>query len=578
MEQEQVNARIDSLSSSLSAMIGRVEKLERRRPSPGPEQIEAILREVIDTALDPVLEANHRTAALLKRTIGRVDHLEIDTLPPLEAPDVQVDASQIGRPVRGTPEVIVNGERRTMTDEGNGVYAVKLTAKDTNVRKGPPPGVPTIPAQGSLAARHNAGDRYVDKHDAMYVLLDDGGRVMREERVQVTDPTTDLYQRLTVSRNEWANKAAQLEKERDTARSLMHTMSIDRDAANDARIKVQREADRLRQERDHATKNAQGHSDNADRYHAELIAARKLLDMHEQRSTRVDEKLEHATKRATLADLEWNNAREKINPLIAPEFDGQSLADAVVNTIKVLEAKLRSAQDAGQRAHDDAGRIQREMVQLTDRLAEVQGKAAGRTGTIADQARQIHELRDALAQARAELPAALHRQASQWGQDRAAGQEQVRRLIEENQAQRIELHGFRSAAMTKRRGDQMSELRDRLQTIADESFGPFPVLTLEESVQAIAMGITTQRFARRRGDRFHDQIRAWIDNARGIDGVREVLAAYEKEQAVAQEKAEAEQMAFLRNAGHQPDERHDPACETECTDGGKCNCPVGTGF
>lgn len=371
-----------------------------------------------------------------------------------------------------------------------------------------------------------------------------------------------------------------------------------------------------------------------------------------------------ATKRAQLADAEWNAARVALNPLIAPEFGGQSLADAVTHTIQMLEAKLKHATEAGQRAHDDANRIQKVLATsgpiATAQLDKLRRQKAGHLSTIADLARQNAELRQTLADARSQHPADLARQRSTWELARQEGAEQVRRLQIENQEQRVELHKFRSAAMmvsprehamqgerdearkdrdrimgllssattlieglgrmfgvtgtsrevlveavkdgitdaratigkqaaactafrervlqleeqlarshklTELVSTQSAELRDRVQTIADEAFGPFPVLATDEALTAIEQGITRQRGARRLGDRFVDVIRAWIDNERGLDGVREALAAFDKDRAEAQAKDEAEQLEFMRTAGGAPDPDEAEDCQR-----GTCDC------
>lgn len=101
-----------------------------------------------------------------------------------------------------------------------------------------------------------------------------------------------------------------------------------------------------------------------------------------------------------LSETEWNRLRERVNPIIAPQFSGQDIGDALVNTVQLLEARVRHAFDEErarcetitQRDEDNAA-IAIKLKDATDRLAELQGKHAGRLRLLEDQQAQVTELR-----------------------------------------------------------------------------------------------------------------------------------------------------------------------------------------
>lgn len=590
-------------------------------------KIRTILSDLIDAAVVRVTEANDRTASLVAKALERIERLEDDNLPALPQ-DI------------GTP---------------------------TLTRKGPPPGVPFITKVHEYPGPFGkVADPTTDMIVKLTAERDEQRRKIRalEHQLQSTEYARSVAsEALTMVKAKLEEAKGQEAKDDETMIALRRLALYPHNALplaeaiaktfehlrND-RDQVVRERDKLIEDGGYRT--AEEATDNITGQLAAVCAERNktiddldvALKSGEVLQRRVEDiqcRLEHATKRAQLADLEWNNAREKINPLIAKEFDGQTLADAVVHTIQILEARLKSAQEAGQRAHDDAKRIQMLLRSDAEQVNKLKLIRTGHLSTIADQAKHIHELREALATANSNHAAALHRQAATWESDRAAGQAQNQRLIEMGQEQRTaianitadreralgllssatsliddiaraiglapvasrektieaiqgaivsmraELHSLRTRAiaaessatshrmrvrdledLARRRDvlnntviEQAGSLRDRVQTIADEKFGPFPVLTADQALSAIEQGTFFQRLDAQAGAKLFDGLKEWLDNARGRDGAVDVLQSYEAECRRVQAMREEGMASYYGT-------REDGDCQQ-----GTCDCP-----
>lgn len=128
--------------------------------------------------------------------------------------------------------------------------------------------------------------------------------------------------------------------------------------------------------------------------------------------------LEVHTGASKLAETEWNRLRERVNPIIAAQFSGQDIGDAIVNTVQMLEAKLRDTSDKLRNANDELQDEQAAYVRLeaegnerivaiaTERAAAVKQRDTTQEAlekfqsACGDQAIQIMELRGELMRVR----------------------------------------------------------------------------------------------------------------------------------------------------------------------------------
>lgn len=109
-------------------------------------------------------------------------------------------------------------------------------------------------------------------------------------------------------------------------------------------------------------------------------------------------------------------------------------------------------------------------------------------------------------------------------------------------------------------------LQDRIRTVADEKFGPFPVQSADDALSAIEQGCFFLRMDDQAGRKLFDTVKAWSagDNSKSVS---EAIDAYEVECKRVQGMREAGMARFYGP----------PVPENDCQ-AGTCDCPSGPSY
>lgn len=132
------------------------------------------------------------------------------------------------------------------------------------------------------------------------------------------------------------------------------------------------------------------------------------------------------------------------------------------------------------------------------------------------------------------------------------------RALEEQAARRDKLAADRLATF--------EALQDRIRTVADEQFGPFPVQSADDALSAIEQGCFFQRQDVETGRKLFDTGRAW-SAGNNDTSITEALEAYETERKRVQAMREVGMARFYGP----------PVPENDCQ-AGTCDCPSGPSY
>lgn len=402
----------------------------------------------------------------------------------------------------------------------------------------------------------------------------------------------------------------------DPTTAAIEKLTRERDEVTEQRNRYMR----LEGELANANAGSKANSERAEQLHAERESVklqrddlerrlRAVTDEERARCVTIDElkhKLEVSSGALALASKEWDQLRERINPLLPPDLQGQSLVDAVPALIKrlVCDAEAPEDDEDAERYASDRDAFAAAARKATERVGELQAKRLELTRTIADQAKQIAELRGELGNAAA---------GSTWNADQAVEWHgKYKALCDKLHAETVDNKSLRGAidTITKARdyalkgcdtlGTQLTlaqrsskesrdrvvaleeqaqrrdkleaerlaafeALQDRIRTVADEKFGPFPVQSADDALSAIEQGVFFQSIDVENGRKLYEHASAWdssIGNGAAVANMTEGIKAYETERTRVQAMREVGMARFYGP----------PVSEDDCQ-AGTCDCP-----
>lgn len=408
----------------------------------------------------------------------------------------------------------------------------------------------------------------------------------------VPDPTTLEIERQTMERAEMA-------KQLEHARALLSIERKEHEEKQTALLLRLEASGRSHAAAQEGLKAQERMIDNRD------ATIREMRNEAKQRTAKLGESTDMIDKIATACGVQPLGSREQNAAKVLEWIDAaKHVLEQLQEKIRFremttspheadLERKLQEAQRAVKEARDAAVVSHREAIEhrearskaehdATELRDEIKRRAGEHTVQVETITAQIERLIDQRTSTENMLADAKHDLAEAIKANIKLGNERDEAITRAkahsatiaefaNKCRALEEQALGRDKLAARRLHTFEQLQDRIRTVADEKFGPFPVQSADDALGAIEQGAFFQSMDVQAGIRLFDAIGGpdgGIDGVWGMSDVREARKAYDAERKRVQAMREVGMARFYGKSEPDPDD-----CQA-----GTCDCPSGPSY